>query len=76
MKVCVLQPSYKDSSSIIKDLDLRRNLTPWIPQDWTVEHIFIDKSRVVEQILHTHADDYVNFCGKCFHKRLCVSQLV
>jgi hypothetical protein len=64
MKVCVLQPSYKDSSSIIKDLDLRRDLTQWMPKEFEVEHVFLDTATAVKQLMQVKADIYVNLCGK------------
>jgi D-alanine-D-alanine ligase len=61
-KVAVLQPSYQDSSSVIKDLDYARNLKAWLPADWQVEHVFVHRRNVVAQIREAKADVYVNLC--------------
>jgi len=62
VKLCVLQPSYKDSSSVIKDLDFKRDLSAWIPEGYEVEHVYLDKATAGKQIMQTKADIYINLC--------------
>ncbi len=72
LKVCILQPSYKDTSSIIKDLDTRRDLSQWASPQWEVQHLFLDKAKIVPQLRQAKADVYVNLCGTFYsiHKHL------
>jgi hypothetical protein len=50
--------------SVIKDLDYARDLKPWLPADWEVEHVFVHRRNVVAQIREAKADVYVNLCGR------------
>src|SRR5579871_6603924 len=61
MRVCILQPSYSDSASAIRDLDLRRDLSPLLPEH-QVDHLFLDKRTAVSQLRRQKADVFVNLC--------------
>ena len=62
MRVCVLQPSYRDSrTSPIRELDSQRDLTALLAGH-EVEHLFLDKATVVPQLSHARADVFVNLC--------------
>lgn len=63
-KLVILQPSYEGSDSILKDFDPKKNLDSWIDQDkFEIEYLFLRKSDVVQQIVRSKGDVYVNLCG-------------
>jgi hypothetical protein len=63
-KMVVLQPSYEDSNSALKDVDSKKNLNAWIdPDKFDVEYLFLKKSDAVQQIVRSKGDVYVNLCG-------------
>ncbi len=63
-RLCILQASYDESSSVIKNLDYQRDLSPWIDLDtWDVQYILLKKATVVKQLIQTKADLYLNLCG-------------
>ena len=61
MKICVLQPSYRDSRSQIAELDIRRDLTALLPGH-EVAHVYLDKATAVRQLRQIQADVFVNLC--------------
>ncbi len=64
-KLCVLQASYEESTSVIKDLDYQRDLSQWIDFDnWEVEYLLLKKATIVKQLIQSKADLYLNLCGK------------
>jgi D-alanine-D-alanine ligase len=61
MKICVLQPSYRDSESCIADVDIRRDLTALLPEH-DVSHLFLDKATAIAQLRRIRADVCINLC--------------
>lgn len=61
MRIAVLQPSYRGSTSAIAGLDTRRDLTALLPGH-EVEHVFLDKPTVNRDVRRLRADVVVNLC--------------
>lgn len=61
MRICVLQPSYRDSESAIKGLDPPRDLTEWLPGH-EVEHAFLDRATGLARLGELDAEVFVNLC--------------
>lgn len=61
MKICVLQPSYRDSASALRELDPPRDLTELLPEH-EVEHVFLDRATSVARLAELRADVFVNLC--------------
>jgi D-alanine-D-alanine ligase len=64
MKVCVLQPDYADSSVAYRNFDPRRNLAHLLP-DCQVDHLFLRKTTVYQQLREASAHGYDIFVNLC-----------
>jgi D-alanine-D-alanine ligase len=64
MKVCVLQPDYRQSKTDYKNYDPPRDLSPLLPHD-TVDHVFLNKMityRQLKELKGRGYDIFVNLC--------------
>lgn len=61
MKICVLAPSYRDSSSAFRDLDPPRDVSRLLPEH-DVTHVFLDKATCLSVLEGLEADVFVNLC--------------
>lgn len=64
MKVCVLQPDYRDSKVDYRHYDPPRDLSPLLPGD-QVDHIFLHKSTTHRQLRDASKDRYDIFVNLC-----------
>src|SRR5436190_10756649 len=65
MKVCVLQPDYSTTNVDYKNYDPPRDLTALLPDDYVVDHVFLNKLTTYKQLKALSRKDYdiyVNLC--------------
>ncbi len=62
MKIAVLQPSYADSISPTREVDIPKQDFSLLLPDHQVEHLFLDKADCVEVVRRTEADLFINLC--------------
>ena len=64
MKVCVLQPDYRDSKVDYRHYDPPRDLSPLLPGD-QVDHLFLHKSTTYRQLREAAKHGYDIFVNLC-----------
>jgi hypothetical protein len=65
MKVCVLQPDYSTTNVDYKNYDPPRDLTSLLPEDYVVDHVFLNKLTTYKQLKalsRNGYDIYINLC--------------
>jgi D-alanine-D-alanine ligase len=62
MKIAVLQPSYADSCSPTRAVDIPKQDFSLLLPEHQVEHLFLDKATCVEVVRRSDADLFINLC--------------
>lgn len=65
MKICVLQPDYSTSVVDYKNYDPPRNLSHLLPDDFQVDHVFLNKATTYRQIKELKKQGYDIFVNLC-----------
>jgi D-alanine-D-alanine ligase len=62
MKIAVLQPSYADSSSPTREVDIPKQDFAALLPEHQVEQLFLDKADCVERVRRCEAELFINLC--------------
>jgi D-alanine-D-alanine ligase len=62
MKIAVLQPSYADSTSPTKEVDVPKDDFSLLLSEHEVVHLWLDKATCLEVVRRTEADLFINLC--------------
>jgi D-alanine-D-alanine ligase-like ATP-grasp enzyme len=65
MKICVLQPDYSTSVVDYKNYDPPRNLSHLLPEDFQIDHVFLNKTTTYRQIRELKKQGYDIFVNLC-----------